>query len=389
MLFLLALVLAVLLAYTGRSILKKHANLFYILAAVLSIAVTVFDFRGAPSFLQNYVIGLFSRGALATALWCVIMWIGALPNGSALMKAFMPIRGELSIFAAILTLGHNLGYGKTYFVSLFTDPGSMKPTQLTAGILSLLMLAIMIPLTILSFPKIRKKLSAKKWKHIQRTAYLFYAILYAHIMVLFVPMARAGRLSYQISVCVYSLVFIAYAVFRIRKAICKKHTVDAKLSSRISGAIVVAGMLVILLLIQSPKSAEPTTPVDTQQETIETTTISPETDADAETDTPAAETTVETAAQSLYKDGTYTASAYGYDGDITVTITIVNDTITAIDAQSAEEDLWYFQQAEVPVIDAILTTQSTTVDAVSGATYSSKGIMQAVEKALQDAKNVG
>lgn len=387
MLFLLALVLAGLFAYTGRHILKKHANLFYILAAVLSIVVTVFDFRGAPSFLQNYVIGLFSRGALATALWCVVMWTGALPNGSILMKAFMPIRGELSILAAILTLGHNMGYGKTYFVRLFTDPGSMKPTQVTAGILSLLMLAIMIPLTILSFPMIRKKLSAKKWKQIQRTAYLFYAMLYAHIMVLFVPMARAGRLSYQISVCVYSLVFIAYAVFRVRKAISKKHTVNGKLSSRLSGAIVVAGMLVVLLLIQSPKFAETTAPVDSQPATMETTTVSPETEADVEID--AAETTADIPVQSLYKDGTYTASAYGYDGDITVTITIANDTIVAIDAQSAEEDLWYFEQAETPVIDAILTTQSTTVDAVSGATYSSKGIMQAVEKALQDAKNVG
>lgn len=387
MLFLLALVLAGLFAYTGRHILKKHANLFYILAAVLSIVVTVFDFRGAPSFLQNYVIGLFSRGALATALWCVVMWTGALPNGSILMKAFMPIRGELSILAAILTLGHNMGYGKTYFVRLFTDPGSMKPTQVTAGILSLLMLAIMIPLTILSFPMIRKKLSAKKWKQIQRTAYLFYAMLYAHIMVLFVPMARAGRLSYQISVCVYSLVFIAYAVFRVRKAISKKHTVNGKLSSRLSGAIVVAGMLVVLLLIQSPKFAETTAPVDSQPATMETTTVSPETEADVEAD--AAETTADIPDQSLYKDGTYTASAYGYDGDITVTITIANDTIVAIDAQSAEEDLWYFEQAETPVIDAILTTQSTTVDAVSGATYSSKGIMQAVEKALQDAKNVG
>lgn len=374
MLFLLALVLAVLLAYTGRNVLKKHANLFYILAAALSVVVTVFDFRGTPSFLQNYVIGLFSRGALATAIWCIVMWIGALSNGSALMKAFMPIRGELSILAAILTLGHNLGYGKTYFVRMFTDAGSMKPTQLTAGVLSLVMLVIMIPLTILSFPKVRKKLTAKKWKQIQRTAYLFYALLYTHIMVLFLPMARNGRLSYQISVCVYSIAFIAYAVFRIRKAICKKHKVDAKLASRISGAIVVAGMLVVLLLIQAPKAAETTATI-------------PETETT--TDTDAATPTEETTPQSLYKDGTYTASAYGYDGDITVTITIADDTIVSIDAKSVEEDLWYFEQAEAPVIDAILTTQSTTVDAVSGATYSSKGIMQAVEKALQEAKNVG
>ena len=65
----------------------------------------------------------------------------------------------------------------------------------------------------------------------------------------------------------------------------------------------------------------------------------------------------------------------------------MEDVITAITAQSAEEDPWYFEQAEKPVIEAILAGQATEVDAVSGATYSSKGIMQAVENALEQAKN--
>lgn len=295
----------------------------------------------------------------------------------------MPIRGELSITAAILTLGHNIGYGKTYFVRLFTDPGSMKPTQLTAGILSLVMLAIMIPLTILSFPKVRKAMSAKKWKRIQRTAYLFYVLLYTHVMVLFLPMARAGRVSYQISVCAYSLVFLSYFVFRIRKAICKKHTGNDKLIRRCSGAVVVVAMLVVLLLIQpthTDKTEADTNPV--QPETTVDTTAKTESEAESSLDT-----NEETTAQNVYKDGTYTGTAYGYDGDITVTIIIENDVITAIDASSAEEDLWYFEQAESPVVRAILDSQSTSVDAVSGATYSSKGIMKAVENALAQAKN--
>lgn len=387
MLFLLALVLVVLLAYTGRHFLKKHATPVYIVAAVLSLVLAVCDFSGLPSFLKNYVLGLFTRGALATALWCVVMWIGALQNGSPLMKALMPIRGELSITAAILTLGHNIGYGKTYFVRLFTDPGSMKPTQLTAGILSLVMLAIMIPLTILSFPKVRKAMSAKKWKRIQRTAYLFYVLLYTHVMVLFLPMARAGRVSYQISVCAYSLVFLSYFVFRIRKAICKKHTGNDKLIRRCSGAVVVVAMLVVLLLIQpthTDKTEADTNPVKPETTVDTTAETGMETESEAESSPDANE---ETTAQSVYKDGTYTGTAYGYDGDITVTITIENDVITAIDASSAEEDLWYFEQAESPIVSAILDSQSTSVDAVSGATYSSKGIMKAVENALAQARN--
>lgn len=387
MLFLLALLLAVLFSFVCRKALKKHAVLFYIAAAAVSVAVAVWDFHGVPAPMQNYVIGLFSRGAFATGLWCVVMWIGALPNGSAMMKALMPVRGELSIFAAILTLGHNFGFGKTYFVRMFTNPGSMKPTQLTAGILSLVMLAIMIPLTILSIPSVRKKMTAKRWKKIQRTAYLFYALIYLHVMILFLPSAQNGKVLYQVSVIVYSLVFLGYAACRIRKAIIRKKPEKKKRVLCLSIAGVVCGMIFVLVLLL-PKGTEENIPVvDTDTESTE---ISEESYASvndtAETDEDT-KTGEETEKVQRYKDGTYTATAYGYDGDITVSVIIVGDVITAITAQSAEEDPWYFEQAEKPVIEAILAGQATEVDAVSGATYSSKGIMQAVENALEQAKN--
>ena len=387
MLFLLALLLAVLFSFVCRKALKKHAVLFYIAVAAVSVAVAVWDFHGVPAPMQNYVIGLFSRGAFATGLWCVVMWIGALPNGSAMMKALMPVRGELSIFAAILTLGHNFGFGKTYFVRMFTNPGSMKPTQLTAGILSLVMLAIMIPLTILSIPSVRKKMTAKRWKKIQRTAYLFYALIYLHVMILFLPSAQNGKVLYQVSVIVYSLVFLGYAACRIRKAIIRKKPEKKKRVLCLSIAGVVCGMIFVLVLLL-PKGTEENIPVvDTDTESTE---ISEESYASvndtAETDEDT-KTGEETEKVQRYKDGTYTATAYGYDGDITVSVIIVEDVITAITAQSAEEDPWYFVQAEKPVIEAILAGQATEVDAVSGATYSSKGIMQAVENALEQAKN--
>ena len=50
------------------------------------------------------------------------MYTGALKNGSKLMKILMPIRAELSIIASILTLAHNIIFGKYHFVTLFTAP---------------------------------------------------------------------------------------------------------------------------------------------------------------------------------------------------------------------------------------------------------------------------
>lgn len=246
MLFILSLVLAFAFAFLCKQPLKKQPYIFYALAVIISAVISFANFRGLPPAVNTYVLGLFTRGAFATGLWCVVMWTGAFPNGSKPMKALMPVRGELSIFAALLTFGHNIGFGRTYFVRLFTDAGKMSSAQVTASVLTLIMLAIMIPLTVLSFPKIRKKMKASTWKKIQRTAYIFYALLYIHVMTLFTPMAKLGRDGYFLSIIVYSAVFISYAVCRIRKAYvqsCKreKKTVNAvPVNVLCSGAFVLA-----------------------------------------------------------------------------------------------------------------------------------------------------
>lgn len=87
-----------------------------------------------------------------------------------------------------------------------------------------------------------------------------------------------------------------------------------------------------------------------------------------------------------YKDGTYEGSARGFRRGITkVSIEIKNDEITDIKVLSHGDDAPYFNSA-ASVIDEMLQTQSTNVDAVSGATYSSLGIMNAVQNALDQAR---
>ncbi len=92
-------------------------------------------------------------------------------------------------------------------------------------------------------------------------------------------------------------------------------------------------------------------------------------------------------APSAYRDGVYTASADGYGGSITVQVTISNDTITDITILSAEgETRSYFTRARY-VISSMLTANSPEVDTVSGATYSSTGIINAVKSAMMKAAN--
>ena len=87
-----------------------------------------------------------------------------------------------------------------------------------------------------------------------------------------------------------------------------------------------------------------------------------------------------------YADGTYTDSAKGYGGDIEVKVTIADGAISNIELVSAaNEDKSYLDMA-VSVIDEMVSRSSTDVDTVSGATYSSTGIINATKKAIAQAE---
>ena len=100
-----------------------------------------------------------------------------------------------------------------------------------------------------------------------------------------------------------------------------------------------------------------------------------------------AENTEESDEENVYKDGTYTGSGQGFGGAVEVQVTLANDSITDIQVTSASgEDSAYLSQAE-GVINSIISAQSTDVDTVSGATFSSTGIINAVNDALGKAEN--
>ena len=89
----------------------------------------------------------------------------------------------------------------------------------------------------------------------------------------------------------------------------------------------------------------------------------------------------------VYKNGTYTGDGQGFGGNIQVQVTLENDTITDIQVVSAPgEDSAYLSQGQ-GVISTILAAQSTDVDTISGATFSSTGIINAVNDALGKAEN--
>ena len=88
-----------------------------------------------------------------------------------------------------------------------------------------------------------------------------------------------------------------------------------------------------------------------------------------------------------YKDGTYQGSGTGFGGMITVQVTVSGGKITAVDILSASGETGSYFASAQGVVSKVLSSQSPNVDAVSGATYSSNGIIQAVQNALSQAGN--
>ncbi|MBO4887212.1 MAG: FMN-binding protein [Firmicutes bacterium] len=90
----------------------------------------------------------------------------------------------------------------------------------------------------------------------------------------------------------------------------------------------------------------------------------------------------QTASEGRYADGTYYGTGSGFRGSIEVSVTVESGFITDITIESYKDDRQFFSRAKESVIDAIISAQDTDVSAVSGATYSSRGIMEAVADAL-------
>ena len=87
-----------------------------------------------------------------------------------------------------------------------------------------------------------------------------------------------------------------------------------------------------------------------------------------------------------YKDGSYEGTATGFGGDITVKVTVDGGKITAVDIVSAEkEDGAYLTMAE-DIMPKIIDAQTSEVDTISGATFSSTGIKNATAQALESAQ---
>ena len=99
--------------------------------------------------------------------------------------------------------------------------------------------------------------------------------------------------------------------------------------------------------------------------------------------------TAENNAEGNFQNGIYTGTGEGYRGKVTVTVKVADGNITELVLDDYADDKSYMERAKNRIFQEMISRQNTDVDAVSGATYSSNGLIEAVNKALGNEEGEG
>ena len=106
--------------------------------------------------------------------------------------------------------------------------GALSANVLGALAVALGLLALLLVLGVTSFGFVKKRMRTESWKRLQRWAYVFFALVYVHLMLMLAPAASRGGEAAVASVVVYTAVFGAYAVLRVRRAVLDRASTEAE-----------------------------------------------------------------------------------------------------------------------------------------------------------------
>ena len=84
---------------------------------------------------------------------------------------------------------------------------------------ALILLVLVIVLGVTSFNFVKRRMGGRVWKNVQRWAYPFFGLAWAHLMFMLVPAAAKGGEQATVSVAIYTVLFAAYFVLRIVRAV--------------------------------------------------------------------------------------------------------------------------------------------------------------------------
>ncbi|SCY39901.1 FMN-binding protein [Butyrivibrio sp. INlla14] len=411
--FLISFCLIVLLVQICGDRLRKKPLPYYVGAVILAAAAITVQLMPGDIFSGSIalktvkaVLSYISGGAMVGALFTLVMFAGAFVQGSTLAKKSMPVRAQLSILGGILAIGHGIALGQSFIKRLnFT----------VEFVISLLLLLVMVPLFVTSFTVIRKKMNPKSWKKLQRLAYLFYLLTFIHILAFEMPKALRGVKGYALNVFAYFVVFVSYLFCRIFRSVyknAKEKMLRAQVISVVAVLLIAAAgsFAVAANNARNNKSEDyvdnsgnlPEVIVDNEAdggnshgndgeypEVAGARRTSENEDAGEILASGPKEVEVESSESYHYIDGTYYGEGMGNNGKIGVNVTIQSGMISAIEIVKFPDDADYFdvEKDGSKMTQQMIAIQNAEVDTVSGATYSSEGLIDAVSAALKEAES--
>ena len=198
----------------------RHHALWYYIAAFALVGLLFYGvFFGLPEIAWRPLYHLVKQCMLGMAFFVVVMFVGVLPDSSKIGKNLRSIRGELSIIAWILCLGH-LVYLVTIppMVNIALRIHFIMPAAAVGLVISIVLLVLLAVLGVTSFRCVKKHMTNRAWKAVQWWAYPFYALTYIHLMLMLGPSLTQGSLFPILTAAVYTLIFGSYLVLRVRRA---------------------------------------------------------------------------------------------------------------------------------------------------------------------------
>ena len=216
---------------------KKYKTSFYVVCSSISITLMYYTLLILNGYNVEFmpvikeIMNSIDSGALGGALFILVMYMGVIDKKNIISKKLVRNRGEISIIAGIFTIPHNFHYFTRFilqFDNISRSTGISLWTNLMMFASGVFGIIILIPLFVTSFMYIRKKMSAKKWKILQEYAYIFYAMIYVQVMMVY--LARPSGWNRNLNLVLYTLIFGLYTVFKV-KLIYEKKKNSSKVST--------------------------------------------------------------------------------------------------------------------------------------------------------------
>lgn len=218
-----SVILVTLLSYIFSDYIKKYSLNLYLIFTVVSITAIVH----AIYMLNNYsivyipvlkqIMKSIDSGALGGSFFILVMYMGVMDMRFKISKKLRINRGELSILATIITIPHNVHYffafilGKMNISNYEGIPLWASLMMFAAGVFAIL---IMIPLFITSFKFFRKKMTGKSWKNLQEYAYIFYAMVFIQVMMVYI--LKPSSIIRNINIVFYIIIFGSYTIQKVK-----------------------------------------------------------------------------------------------------------------------------------------------------------------------------